>query len=107
MVILGGCLGCLARKRPSSTSSLRERSRRPFYNLPVISCPLRSYEHGVNTFDVANSYSNGVSEVYLGRAIKALNLPREEMVVMTKVMWSASVFMVPGLKHCAVVRSCR
>lgn len=46
---------------------------------------LESYEHGVNTFDTANLYSNGLSEVYLGRAIKALNLPREEIVVMTKV----------------------
>ena len=46
---------------------------------------LQSYEHGVNTFDTANLYSNGLSEVYLGRAIKALNLPREEIVVMTKV----------------------
>jgi len=44
-----------------------------------------AYEHGVNTFDTANLYSNGVSEVYLGRAIKALNLPREEIVVMTKL----------------------
>ncbi|KAI0279094.1 aryl-alcohol dehydrogenase [Russula aff. rugulosa BPL654] len=44
-----------------------------------------AYEHGVNTFDTANSYSNGVSEVCLGRAIKALDLPREEIVVMTKV----------------------
>jgi aryl-alcohol dehydrogenase-like predicted oxidoreductase len=58
---------------------------RLFYPLPVISCALRSYEHGVNTFDTANIYSNGLSEVYLGRAIKALNLPREEIVVMTKV----------------------
>jgi aryl-alcohol dehydrogenase-like predicted oxidoreductase len=30
-------------------------------------------------------YSNGLSEVYLGKAIKELNLPREEIVVMTKV----------------------
>jgi hypothetical protein len=30
-------------------------------------------------------YSNGLSEVYLGRAIKALDLPREGIVVMTKV----------------------
>ncbi|KAH9072789.1 aryl-alcohol dehydrogenase [Lactarius deliciosus] len=43
------------------------------------------YEHGVNTFDTANVYSNGLSEVYLGNAIKALNLPREEIVVMTKL----------------------
>jgi aryl-alcohol dehydrogenase-like predicted oxidoreductase len=83
MVILDGCLGSLARRRPSSMSSLREpqSSSSPFLS----SCALQSYEHGVNTFDTANIYSNGVSEVYLGRAIKALNLPREEIVVMTKV----------------------
>ncbi|KAI0001057.1 NADP-dependent oxidoreductase domain-containing protein [Russula vinacea] len=34
-----------------------------------------AYEHGVNTFDTANIYSNGISEVYLGRAIKALIYP--------------------------------
>ncbi len=44
-----------------------------------------SWEHGITTFDTANCYSNGVSEVILGKAIKALNLPREELVIMTKV----------------------
>ncbi|KAH9173067.1 Aldo/keto reductase [Lactarius sanguifluus] len=47
-----------------------------------------AYEHGVNAFDTANIYSNGLSEVYLGNAIKALNIPREEIVVMTK-LWGA------------------
>ncbi|KAF8264812.1 NADP-dependent oxidoreductase domain-containing protein [Lactarius quietus] len=47
-----------------------------------------AYEHGVNTFDTANLYSNGLSEVYLGNAIKALNLPREEIVVMTKLFFA-------------------
>ncbi|KAH9042779.1 aryl-alcohol dehydrogenase [Lactarius pseudohatsudake] len=44
-----------------------------------------AYEHGVNTFDTANIYSHGLSEVYLGKAIRVLNLPREEIVVMTKL----------------------
>jgi len=65
-------------------SSLRE-PRLEFLSPLLSSCALQSYEHGVNTFDTANIYSNGISEVYLGRAIKALNLPREEIVVMTKV----------------------
>ena len=39
----------------------------------------------MNTFDTADIYSHGLSEVYLGNAIKVLNLPREEIVVMTKV----------------------
>ena len=32
-------------------------------------------------------YSNGCSEVMLGKAIKALNLPREELVILTKVFF--------------------
>ena len=43
------------------------------------------WEHGITTFDTANCYSNGVSETILGKAIKQLNLPREELVIMTKV----------------------
>jgi aryl-alcohol dehydrogenase-like predicted oxidoreductase len=58
--------------------------------MTVSQTPIR-YEHGVNTFDTANVYSNGLSEVYLGNAIKALNLPREEIVVMTKVCGRYSV----------------
>ena len=65
-----------------------------------------SYDAGINTFDTANvcfvlsnllydnaltacllkAYSNGVSEVVLGKAIQEFNLPRDEIVVMTKVI---------------------
>ncbi|EPQ56150.1 Aldo/keto reductase [Gloeophyllum trabeum ATCC 11539] len=44
-----------------------------------------AYDAGINAFDTANTYSNGMSEVMLGRAIKRLQLPRDEIVVMTKV----------------------
>ncbi|XP_006457259.1 hypothetical protein AGABI2DRAFT_139707 [Agaricus bisporus var. bisporus H97] len=44
-----------------------------------------AYDAGIQTFDTANIYSNGASEVLLGKAIKKLNLPRDEIVVMTKV----------------------
>jgi len=44
-----------------------------------------AYEQGIQTFDTANSYSNGMSEVILGNVIKRLGLPREEIVVMTKL----------------------
>ncbi|KAJ7774942.1 NADP-dependent oxidoreductase domain-containing protein [Mycena metata] len=44
-----------------------------------------AYDAGINTFDTANVYSNGLSEVVLGKAIKEFNLPRDEIVVMTKV----------------------
>ncbi|KAF7336796.1 Aldo-ket-red domain-containing protein [Mycena venus] len=44
-----------------------------------------AYDAGINAFDTANVYSNGLSEEILGRAIKQHNLPRDEIVVMTKV----------------------
>ncbi|KAG8704754.1 hypothetical protein FRC11_009612, partial [Ceratobasidium sp. 423] len=44
-----------------------------------------AYDAGIQTFDTANVYSNGDSERILGKAIKQLNLPRDEIVVMTKL----------------------
>lgn len=44
-----------------------------------------AYDMGIQSFDTANIYSNGASEVILGKAIKQFNLPREELVIMTKV----------------------
>ncbi|KAI0669362.1 Aldo/keto reductase [Trametes maxima] len=44
-----------------------------------------AYDHGITTFDTANAYSNGLSEVILGNAIRQLGLPREELVILTKV----------------------
>ncbi|RPD55352.1 Aldo/keto reductase [Lentinus tigrinus ALCF2SS1-7] len=44
-----------------------------------------AYDHGIQTFDTANEYSNGLSEIILGNAIKKLELPREELVIMTKL----------------------
>jgi len=49
-----------------------------------------AYEAGINTFDTANVYSNGRSEIVFGKAIKELNLPRDEIVVMTKLFFTVS-----------------
>jgi len=54
-----------------------------------------AYDAGIQTFDTANVYSNGVSEILLGKAIKKLNLPRDEIVVMTKVF--GAVMREPGI----------
>ncbi|KAG8946840.1 hypothetical protein FRC04_011387 [Tulasnella sp. 424] len=43
-----------------------------------------AYDLGINAFDTADVYANGLSEVTLGKAIKKYNLPRDEIVVMTK-----------------------
>ncbi|QRW18106.1 aldo/keto reductase family protein [Rhizoctonia solani] len=45
-----------------------------------------AYDAGIQTFDTANVYSNGLSEVIVGKAIKKYNLPRDEIVILTKVM---------------------
>ncbi|KAF8201004.1 aryl-alcohol dehydrogenase, partial [Pholiota molesta] len=44
-----------------------------------------AYDAGIQSFDTANVYSNGLSEVILGKAIKELKLPRDEIVIMTKL----------------------
>jgi len=49
---------------------------------PIIA---RAVELGINFFDTANVYSRGVSEEILGRALKALKVAREQVVVATKV----------------------
>ncbi|KAJ7063379.1 aryl-alcohol dehydrogenase [Mycena amicta] len=46
-----------------------------------------AFDAGINTFDTANVYSNGASERVLGNAIRQLKIPREEIVVMTKVFF--------------------
>ncbi|KAJ7476042.1 aryl-alcohol dehydrogenase [Mycena latifolia] len=48
------------------------------------------YDAGINAFDTSNTYSNGLSEEVLGRAIKEHKLPREEIVVMNKVFYAVS-----------------
>ena len=45
----------------------------------------RSFDNGINTFDTANAYSNGESERLLGKALKHHKIPREEVVILTKV----------------------
>ena len=44
---------------------------------------VNSYDAGIQTFDTANVYSNGISEIILGKAIKQFNMNRDEIVVMT------------------------
>ncbi|KAM5349826.1 hypothetical protein ACJ41O_006331 [Fusarium nematophilum] len=43
-----------------------------------------AYDQGLNTWDTANTYSNGVSEEIIGKAIKHYEIPREKLVILTK-----------------------
>ncbi|KAF7919105.1 uncharacterized protein EAE98_009425 [Botrytis deweyae] len=44
-----------------------------------------AYDSGINKFDVADVYSNGRSEEILGVFLKEYNIPRNKVVMMTKV----------------------
>ena len=56
---------------------LEEEEGRPFIR--------RALELGINFFDTADMYSDGVSEQILGRALKDFGPPRERLVIATKV----------------------
>jgi aryl-alcohol dehydrogenase-like predicted oxidoreductase len=53
-----------------------------------------AYHLGINFFDTADTYSNGQSEIILGKALKELNAPRSRVVIATKVY--APVYDTPG-----------
>ena len=42
-------------------------------------------ENGVNYFDTAEIYGNGLAEIAMGKAFKRLNVPRKDIVVSTKI----------------------
>lgn len=44
-----------------------------------------AYKAGINTWDTADVYSNGKSEEIIGKALKKYNIPRERVVIMTKL----------------------
>ncbi|KAF9780730.1 aryl-alcohol dehydrogenase [Thelephora terrestris] len=46
-----------------------------------------AFDNGINTFDTANAYSNGESERVLGEALKHHKIPREKVVILTKVFF--------------------
>jgi aryl-alcohol dehydrogenase (NADP+) len=56
---------------------LEEPESRPFIQ--------RAWDAGINFFDTADVYSNGVSEEILGRAVREIGIPREEVVIATKL----------------------
>ena len=45
-------------------------------------------EQGVNFFDTANSYAAGTSEEYIGKAVRDLSVPRDKVVIATKVYFN-------------------
>ncbi|KAI6086863.1 Aldo/keto reductase [Hypoxylon rubiginosum] len=49
-----------------------------------------AYDRGINTWDTANAYSNGISEEIIGKALKKYSIPREKVVILTKAFLHVS-----------------
>ena len=47
-----------------------------------------AYELGVNFIDTANGYAGGSSEEFIGKAIRELGIPREKLVIASKVYFN-------------------
>ena len=72
------CLGCMTYgSKKWRQWVLDEGESQPFFR--------RALEVGINFFDTADMYSDGVSEEVLGRALKTLGAARDKVVVATKV----------------------
>ena len=56
-----------------------------------------AWDRGLNTWDTANVYSNGVSEEIIGKAIKQFDIPRHKLVLLSKCF--GMVGEQPGLRH--------
>lgn len=50
-------------------------------SLPLLKA---AWDAGINTWDTANVYSNGASERIIAKAIEKYNIPRKNLVLMTK-----------------------
>lgn len=48
----------------------------------------RAYELGINFIDTANGYARGTSEQFIGRSLRKLGIPRESMVLASKVFFN-------------------
>ncbi|PIL27164.1 transporter [Ganoderma sinense ZZ0214-1] len=55
--------------------------------LPILKA---AWDRGINTIDTANMYSNGDSEKIIRKFIEKYNIPREEIVIMTKAFFVVS-----------------
>ncbi|KAJ3197048.1 hypothetical protein HDU82_001568 [Entophlyctis luteolus] len=77
------CLGCMSFGSTKWQKWVLDKDE----SLPIIK---RAYDLGVNFFDTADAYSNGQSELILGEALRRYNIPRDQVVIATKVYFPVS-----------------
>jgi voltage-dependent potassium channel beta subunit len=63
-------------------------------------------ENGINLFDTAEVYGEGVAEARLGIALQELAVPREKFLLSTKVFWGGNSPTECGLTRKHIVEGC-
>lgn len=58
-----------------------------------------AYDLGVNFIDTANCYSHGTSEKFIGNALKELKIPRDKIVIASKVYFNEGKLSKEAIKR--------
>jgi aryl-alcohol dehydrogenase-like predicted oxidoreductase len=74
------CLGTMTFGGKGYWKAIGEQSQEEVNNLVKT-----AIDSGINFIDTANAYSEGLSETMLGKALRSLELPRQELVIATKL----------------------
>jgi aryl-alcohol dehydrogenase-like predicted oxidoreductase len=54
-----------------------------------------AYDHGINTFDMADTYSNGETERIFGAFLKEYSIPRHKIVILSKCFFHVPSELAP------------
>lgn len=77
------CVGCMSYGKPSEDFHLWTLEQPQAQEMIKF-----AIDHGINFFDTANCYAHGTSELYLGQSLKNLGIPRDKVVLASKVYFN-------------------
>ncbi|KAM9856303.1 voltage-gated potassium channel subunit beta-2-like [Aulostomus maculatus] len=66
-----------------------------------------AYENGINLFDTAEVYNDGMAEMVLGKIIKKKGWRRSSLVITTKIFWGGKAEMERGLSRKHIIEGLR
>jgi versiconal hemiacetal acetate reductase len=58
-----------------------------------------AYERGINTWDTADVYSNGRSEEIIGKALRTFEIPRANIVILSKCYFGVDPGAQPAISQ--------
>lgn len=73
---------------------------------PAAECMKLAYDNGVNFFDNAEVYADGMSEEIMGKVLKKMGWRRDSYIVSSKVFWGGELPTQMGLSRKHVVEAC-